>query len=68
MLEDPCCDISDVVELHLRQVDPGFHLVAVDHRIAQLALVPEVPVDRPFVDSGELCDSPDRQSLPIPDG
>ena len=36
--------------------------------LAQPALVPEVAIDRPFVDSGALGDGPDRQSLPIPDG
>ena len=37
------------------------------HRVAQLALAGEVPVDGPFVDAGALGDGADGQRAPVPD-
>ena len=38
------------------------------HRVAQLALVGEVPVDRALVDAGALGDGAHRERAPVPDG
>ena len=43
--------VGHIVELHAAQVDAGFLLELVHHRVAQPLLVGEVAVDGAFVDA-----------------
>ncbi len=67
VVEDPRGDLGDVVESHAREVDACLFLLALHHRVAEPALVPEVAVDGSFVDARPFRDGAHGQVPPIAD-
>ena len=64
--EDASRHVGHILELHAAQVDPGFVLELVHHRVVQSLLVGEVPVDGAFVDACPFGHGPDREPVPVP--
>ena len=64
--EDAGGHVGHILELHAAQVDPGFVLELVHHRVVQPLLVGEVPVDGAFVDACPFGHGPDGEPVPVP--
>ena len=63
--EDAGGHVGDIVEAHLVEIDAGVALESVHHRVAEGALVAEVPKDGALVHLRAFGDRADGEPLPV---
>jgi|ERR1017187_6969373 hypothetical protein len=64
-VEDPRCNVGNVVETQRFQIDAGLLLQAVHYGILQSSFGTEVPEDSALIYASALGDGPDRQPPPV---